>query len=109
MKRRLYKPERAPARTKGQIKIGSWAPISLPSAKPNEIAMALYSICKEAGFKIGRGGDYDPIRDEYRMIGKSIETGKAQDVLIHGAEVGAVIQMVRNALLIGIGESPALI
>lgn len=99
-KRRLYKPERSPARVKGVV--GKNAPVSLPDAKRNEIAMALYSICKEAGFIVGRGAEYDALKDIYTLIGKSRETGKAQEVKVHGFEVGAVIQMCRNALLFGV-------
>lgn len=97
VKRRLYKPDRAPARTKGVI--GRNAPVSCPDADRFEIASAVFAICKEAGFIIGRGAEYDQLKDEYTLIGKSLESGKAQEVKLAGFEVGAVIKMFRNARL----------
>jgi hypothetical protein len=92
-RRRFYKPERAPARAKGVI--GKEAPISVPDATTTEIKTALYALCKEAGMIIGRGAEYEPIRDEYTVIGKSKATGKAQEIKVQGAEVGSVIRIAR--------------
>lgn len=92
-KRRLYKPERAPARKKGVI--GKFAPISLPDASQIEVAMAVYSLCKEAGIKVGQGADYDPLKDVYTVIGKSYTTGKAQEATVQGVEVGDLINLFR--------------
>jgi hypothetical protein len=92
-KRRLYKPERAPARKKGVSH--SQAPIACPDAEAKEIAMAIYSICESADVVVGRGGDYDWLKDEYTIVGKSKATGKAQDFTVPGAAVAALIMQLR--------------
>ncbi len=93
-RRRLYKPERAPARKRGVI--GACPPQACPDASSYEIAMAIDALCEEAGFKIGRGSYYDRQRDEYWLIGKSLVTGKAQDTKVHGFEVAVLIQLLRQ-------------
>jgi hypothetical protein len=101
-KKRLYKPERRPARKRGVL--DKQAPVSCPDATKTEIALALFAIAKEAGVIIGQGGSYDPLRDEYVCVGKVLDggsldgvyTGRVQDVTIHGAEVGAVIMFCRQ-------------
>lgn len=93
VRRRLYKPERSPARVKGTMYL--YAPIGLPDATEGEVAKALFAIGKEAGVSIGRGSGYDSLRDEYTVIGKSRATGKAQDYKIAGAEVATLIKLAR--------------
>ena len=93
-KRRLYKPERPPARVKGVI--GKDAPHSCLDASKLEVAMALYSLCREAGVVVGRGAEYEPLRDEYTVIGKSKATGKAQEIKVQGEEVGLLIHLARS-------------
>ena len=93
-KRRLYKPERKPARTKGVLY--KLAPIGCIDASQGEVAKAIFAMALQAGFAIGRGSGYDPLRDEYTVIGKSRETGKVQDVKIQGADVAELIRFARR-------------
>jgi hypothetical protein len=58
--------------------------------------MALFALCKEALFVIGRGAEYEPLKDVYTVIGKSMTTGKAQEMTVRGEEVGLVIQLARS-------------
>jgi len=107
-KRRTYKPERKPARKKGVFSFEKQAPVDCPDANHYEIAMALYSICRstwaisdtgdnnsetDARLEIGQGGDYDPIKDQYTVIGKV--NGKAQELMIPGIAVAALINTLR--------------
>jgi len=92
--RRLYKPERRPARTKGVLAVERQAPVGCPDASRYEIAMALSAICQAGKMKVARGGSYDPIRDEYVVVG-SID-GKAQDIKIEGVAVAALINQLRE-------------
>ena len=95
-KRRFYKPERKPTRKKGVLEIDKQAPVGCLDANRYEIAMALYSLCRaatDAEIEIGRGGSYDPIRDEYTVTGKI--NGKAQDMTIEGVAVAALINQLR--------------
>ena len=96
-KRRLYKPERKPARKKGVLHVPEMvlAPVGCADARATEIKTAVYSIARLAGFDVGQGSGYDALRDEYTVIGKSRATGKAQDVVIQGAEVAAAIRLAR--------------
>ena len=89
--RRLYKPERKPKRFRGVLE--KQAPVGCPDASHYEIAMALASICKAANMQIGRGGDYDAIKDLYVVVGKI--DGKAQDMKIEGVAVAALINQLR--------------
>lgn len=91
--RRLYKPERRPARRRGVLH--DQAPVGCPNATVSEIAMAIASICEAAHVAVGRGGMYDSIRDEYTIIGKDKRTGKAQDFKIEGVAVAALINELR--------------
>ena len=92
-KRRLYKPERAPARIKGVL--GHFqAPVACPDATVPEIAMALASICDAGKIEVGRGGEYDALGDTYTIIGK--HNGKAQDLKIGGWQVAYIIGLVRQ-------------
>ncbi len=93
-KRRLYKPERKAARTKGALgkgALGKNAPLSCLDANTYEVASALYAICEEAGVVVGRAAGYDALRDEYTVTGKSKATGKAQEFVVQGEVVGALI------------------
>ena len=92
-RRRLYKPERKPARAKGVI--GRNAPIALPDASRTEIATALFALAQQCGVIVGRGADYDALKDVYTVLGKSRETGRAQDFSIQGQAVADVIVMAR--------------
>jgi hypothetical protein len=94
VKRRLYKPERAPARKKGVL--NSQAPVSCIDAGSFEIAAAIAAFCRQAKVIPGQGGEYDWLKDEYTIIGKSRVTGKAQDFKIKGDEVGALIKLARS-------------
>ena len=101
-KRRLYKPERRPARTKGVL--DKQAPVACPDANKTEIAMALATLCHASNVAVGRGGTYDPLKDEYTVIGKVLDggrdasgapTGRAQDITVKGHEVAALIKLAR--------------
>ena len=93
-RRAPYKPDRPSARKKGVLY--GQAPVALPDAAPKEIAMALASLCDSADVVPGQGGMYDPLRDEYTVIGKSKETGKAQDFKVQGFEVAVLIGFLRQ-------------
>lgn len=95
VKRRLYKKERAPARKKSILYLNKSAPVSFQDASPIEIAMAITTLCQQAGVIVGRTGEYDPLRDLYTVIGKSRMTGKAQEFTVVGDEVGALIRLAR--------------
>ena len=92
--RPLYGRERRAPRKKGVLH--AQAPISCPDATDTEIAMALYALCEAADVRVGQGGEYDSLKDEYTIIGKSKLTGKAQDFKVAGLEVGALIQLLRS-------------
>lgn len=92
-KRPFYKRERSPRRKRGVLY--ELAPIGCPDANAGEVAKALYSLAKEAGVLVGQSSGYDNLRDEYYVIGKSRDTGKAQDFMIAGAEVSALIHLAR--------------
>lgn len=93
-RRRLYKPERPAARTKGAI--ATCAPMAMLDAGEAEVVLAILALCREAGIIVGRGGEYDPLRDKYTVIGKSRTTGKAQEITIEGEEVANVIGVFRQ-------------
>jgi hypothetical protein len=92
-KRPFYRAERKPARKKGVL--GAQSPVACLDANHHEIAMALYAICESADVRIGRGGDYDALKDEYTIVGKSKITGKAQDFTVPGMAVAALIHELR--------------
>lgn len=92
-KRRLYKPERKPARMKGVLH--EQAPVGCPDASVKEIAMAIAALCQSVAIDIGRGGSYDAIKDEYVIVGKNRMTGKAQDFKVEGVAVAALINQLR--------------
>lgn len=91
-KRSMYKPERAPARKVG-LRFAKLA--TLPDANSQEIAVALFVLGWMGGVVVGRGGEYDPYRDEFKVVGKSRYTGKAQDWTVQGEEVAAAIRATR--------------
>jgi hypothetical protein len=93
-KRRLYKPELPPARIKGTI--GQMAPIALPDASTHEVTMAIYSFGEAIGVTVGRGLEYDQIKDEYLALGKSAKTGLARDFKVSGATIAELILRVRK-------------
>lgn len=108
VKRRLYKPERRPARKHGVFgkaleyanakfkpKVDPFAPVGLPDASAGEVRKALFAMCQSAGVVVGQGSGYEALRDEYHVIGKSMATGKAQDFKIAGAEVAELIRVAR--------------
>lgn len=94
VKRPYYKKQRAPARTKGVLR-AEVAPVALPEANSNEVALALFALAEEAGVVVGRAGGYDRHRDEYTVVGKCKRSGKAQDFIIKGAEVADLILLGR--------------
>jgi len=93
-RRRLYKPDRVPDRDEGVL--SKQAPVACLDANVKEIAMALFSICESVGVVVGRGADYDPLRDMYTVVGKSRATGKAQDFKVEGGHVAALIWLLRG-------------
>ena len=95
-RRRLYKPERAPARKRGVLH--KEAPVGCLGASGKEIEMAVAAICEIAHVTPGQGSGYNPIRDEYTIVGKDKRTGKAQDFVIEGVAVAALISTLRQAI-----------
>jgi len=98
MRRRLYKPERRPARDHGVLAgVGAYplAPVALPDANAGEVAKAIFALARESGVIVGRGSGYDAIKDEYTVIGKSRVTGRAQDFKVSGSSVADVIVLAR--------------
>ena len=93
VKRSMYRAERPAARKKGVLGHDQ-APVACPDASPKEIAMALASLCGAARFKVGRGGEYDRLKDVYTVVGSG--GGKAQDIKIEGVAVAAVIGYLRD-------------
>jgi len=101
-KRRLYRNQRRAARKKGVI--GKIAPIGCPDATQPEVVSAIAHICGELGIRVGRGGEYDTLRDEYTVIAKvldgstqdGIAAGKVRDVRIKGEHVAACIKYARQ-------------
>lgn len=93
VRRNLYKRERSAPRKTGVLY--DKAPIGLPDANSGEVSKAIYALAREAGVIVGQGSGYDGLRDEYTVIGKSRETGKAQDFTIQGIEVANVIVIAR--------------
>jgi hypothetical protein len=112
VKRPLYKAERRPARMRGVIKKGGMSPVAMPSANLDEITLALSHLCREAGVRVGRAGSYDPLKDVYTVVGKSLHTGKAQDFTIEGAEVAqtiAIMRMMNGGPLLRLDKKPSSI
>lgn len=93
VKRSLYRPERAKARKKGVLH--NQAPVACPDAGAFEIAAAIVAVADSADVIVGQGGEYNAIRDEYTIVGKSKRTGKAQDFKISGYDVAQVIELGR--------------
>lgn len=106
VKRRLFKPERRAARKKGVI--GTIAPVDCPDASQPEVVSAIAHICGESEIRVGRGGEYDQIKDEYTVIAKVLDgsylegkwTGKVRDAKIKGFQVAQAILYTR-ALALG--------
>jgi hypothetical protein len=101
--KRWYKPERHRARKKGVV--GKIAPIGCPDASQAEVVSALAAICDASCVRVGRGGEYDQLKDEYTVIAKVLDggrldgiwTGKVQDVKIKGDVVADAIRWARHA------------
>ncbi len=93
-RRRLYKPERAPARMQGILR--NEAPLACLDACQTEITSAIAAILQMGNALPGIGREYDAIRDQYTITGKSGTTGKAQDYVIEGEAVAAVIHETRR-------------
>lgn len=108
VRRKMYKKERAPGRMDDLA--FAMAPMAVPDAMPEEIIRACVVIARQMGFKIGIGRDYDRIKDQYVVTGKSARTKKAQDFKIPGALVALTILTERNGIewLLKHGRSPAL-
>jgi hypothetical protein len=97
-KRRLYKPDRRPARAKGVLgkhSVEKMAPVGCLDATEGEVAKALFVLARQSGVTVGRGSGYDPLRDIYTVIGKSASTGKVQDFDIEGGVVAELIRVAR--------------
>lgn len=92
-KRRLYKRPRTPARVKGVI--GKYAPIACTDASDFEVSAALAVIGHMANKDIGRGLGYDSLTDKYTVICKNRKTGKAEDMIVQGCDVAALIHTTR--------------
>jgi hypothetical protein len=92
-KRKLYKRPRTPARVKGVI--GKYAPIACTDASDFEISAALATIGHLANKDIGRGLGYDSLTDKYTVICKNRKTGKAEDFVVSGTDVAALIRTTR--------------
>lgn len=94
VKRRLYKRPRTPARTKAVI--GKYAPIACTDASEFEVSAALATIGHLANKDIGRGLGYDSLKDTYTVICKNRKTGKAEDFVVHGCDLAALIHTTRT-------------
>ena len=92
--RRLYKPDRKPARIKGVLY--NQAPICLVDATKAEVLTAIAGVCLSSGVIPARGCGYDSIRDEYTIAGYSKSDKKLKDVKVSGYEVGELIKFLRT-------------
>lgn len=61
-----------------------------------EINACLYAYCSNLGVEVGRKTEYNPVLDQFRVIGKSKHTGKAQDFVVEGWRVAKLIVEVRK-------------
>lgn len=94
VRRRMYRPERPPARKKGVFK--NAPPVGALDATPHEVITSIAVVCKQLGVRPGQGGEYDPHSDYYALIGQDVATGKAQDFRIPGHLVASVIKQWRK-------------
>lgn len=91
VKRRLYKPDRKPARKKGERLPG---PVALRGASTKEVVSAIAAACHLTNTTVGRGLGYDEQKDQYWVIAKSPE-GKVQDFRVEGEWVADAIRLTR--------------
>lgn len=89
-KRRLYKPDRAPARAK------AWAPA--PGTKLTEADLSLYeaelgiaAVGYDSGFIVGRIIGYDSKKNAFHVTGKRLRDGKALDARMAGWRVSRAV------------------
>lgn len=88
-RRRMYKPERAPARHKSGI--GLQPPVGCPDANANEVEKSIPIVCKQFGILPGRALGYDKQRDEYVVVGKTGRWALPQDYRVPGHLVAGLI------------------
>lgn len=91
-RRRIYKPDRKPARADG-IKIDGQ--ITEASLTMDEVRMALWCVGKNAGILIGRILGYDRMRDEFTVRACSLIDQTEFDAKIRGEVVGHVVRLAR--------------
>ncbi len=92
VKRRLYKPERAPARVRGSASlIGS---TELRISK-DEARLAIFALCCEAGLIVGRGLSYDKRADEFVVLAKDRESGKVVEARLAGERIAGLVAAAR--------------
>ncbi len=89
---RLYKAPRSPARVKGS---GMHTFPGLPDASLGEINKGLVAVCWDIGCEVGRKTEYCSNQDKFRVVGKSRQTGKAQDFILEGHLVVDAIRIAR--------------
>ena len=94
VKRRLYKKDRKPARKKGAL--SKMAPISLPDASKFEITSAIAVLLHACNVIIGRGNEYDPLKDMYHLTAKSLTDNKVCDFQVRGSDVADLIKVARS-------------
>ena len=94
VKKRLYKPDRKPARIKGVLY--NQAPIGLVDATKSEVLTAIMGVCLTTGVIPARGCGYDSLRDEYTIAGYNKSDKKFADVKISGQEVVVLIKFLRD-------------
>ena len=93
VRRKLYKRERRAPRKAGVLR--DQAPVGCPDATKAEILTAIMALAREAGFRVGQGGEYYALGDRYTVIGVSLADHKAQDIVLDGAVVAEVIKLNR--------------
>jgi len=103
-KRNLYKPERAPARTVGQVRF-SQPPSGMPDASSKEVSSALHACClcmtDSSGnwlpLTVGRCLGYNQHTDKYTVLARNEATGKPGEYEVEGEAVVALIHIARMA------------
>lgn len=98
--RRLYKPERAPARAK------HWQPT--PGVKLTEADLSLYeaelgiaAAAHDNGFKVGRILDYDRVKNVFHVVGTRYKDRKPIEARIAGWRVSSAIIAARTMAGVG--------
>jgi hypothetical protein len=101
LRKPYYKKPRRPATDKGVFEskfrndICALAPIGCIDANSGEVTKALAVLAYQSGVIPGRGCGYEPLKDQYTIIGKSIKSGKAQDFRVEGETVAELIHVAR--------------